>query len=104
MTTGRFNGVMAQLRRIVQTSQTAQLTDGQLLEAFVVRREEAAFTDLIQRHGPMVLSVCQRVLRDPFAAEDAFQATFLVFSRKARSIANRELVGHWLYRVAYHTA
>ena len=40
----------------------------------------------------------------PHDAEDAFQATFLVLARKASSIARREMVGNWLYAVAYKTA
>jgi RNA polymerase sigma factor (sigma-70 family) len=80
------------------------LTDGQLLESFLARREEAAFEALVRRHGPMVLSVCRRVLRHAQDAEDAFQATFLVLVRKAASIQPRELVGNWLYGVAYRTA
>ena len=38
------------------------LTDGQLLESFLVQKEEAAFEALVRRHGPMVLAVCRRVL------------------------------------------
>jgi RNA polymerase sigma-70 factor (ECF subfamily) len=79
-------------------------TDGQLLELFLDRREEAAFEALLRRHGPMVLGVCQRVLRNVHDAEDAFQATFLVLARKAASIQPRERVGNWLYGVAYRTA
>jgi RNA polymerase sigma factor (sigma-70 family) len=79
-------------------------TDGQLLELFLARREEAAFEALLLRHGPMVLGVCQRVLRNVHDAEDAFQATFLVLARKAASIQPRERVGNWLYGVAYRTA
>src|SRR5579884_540460 len=52
----------------------------------------------------MVLGVCRRLLREPHDADDAFQATFLVLVRKARSIVPRDMVGNWLYGVAYQTA
>src|SRR5262249_26012685 len=59
---------------------------------------------LLQRHGPMVLGVCRRVLHDPHDAHDAFQATFLVFVRKAGSIRRRAVLGSWLYAVAHRVA
>src|SRR4051812_24868953 len=80
------------------------LSDGQLLERYVLRQEASTFEVIVDRHGPMVWGVCRRVLRDHHDAEDAFQATFLVLARKAASVKPREKVGHWLYAVAYQTA
>jgi RNA polymerase sigma factor (sigma-70 family) len=79
-------------------------SDAQLVESFLVRRDEVAFEALLRRHGPMVLGVCQRVLRNVHDAEDALQATFLVLARKAGSIRSRQVVASWLYGVAYRTA
>jgi RNA polymerase sigma factor (sigma-70 family) len=83
------------------------LTDGQLLERFTVCDREAAeqaFAALVERHGPMVLRVCQSVLRERHDAEDAFQATFLVLVRKAASIRKRSSVVSWLHGVAFRVA
>jgi RNA polymerase sigma-70 factor (ECF subfamily) len=83
------------------------LTDGQLLERFVTRRDagaEAAFTALVQRHGPMVWGVCRRILNDPHAAADAFQATFLVLVRKAVTVRVEDSLGRWLYGVSRRVA
>jgi RNA polymerase sigma factor (sigma-70 family) len=80
------------------------LTDRELLDAVVIRRDEAAFTALVRRHGPMVLGVCRRLLGNHHDAEDAFQATFLVLLRKAAAIRKREALGSWLYGVACRTA
>src|SRR5207237_3032372 len=78
--------------------------DTELVDRFAALRDEAAFEVLVWRHGPKVLAVCRRSLRQEQDAEDAFQATFLVLARKARSIGKREAVGSWLYRVAYRVA
>jgi RNA polymerase sigma factor (sigma-70 family) len=83
---------------------SAGMTDGELLERFLAAREEAAFEALLRRHGSMVLGVCRRVLRHEQDAEDAFQATFLVFARKATTIWPRDMVANWLFGVAYRTA
>jgi RNA polymerase sigma factor (sigma-70 family) len=79
---------------------TGSLTDRQLLELFVRQHDEESFTQLVQRHGPMVLGVCRQILRREQDAEDAFQATFLVLSSKAGSIRSREALPNWLFNVA----
>jgi RNA polymerase sigma-70 factor (ECF subfamily) len=79
-------------------------SDRQLLERFVARHDQKAFSALVERHGPMVWAVCRRLLRQAEDAEDAFQATFLVLVRRAGSIDRPELLGNWLYGVAYRTA
>jgi C-terminal peptidase prc len=79
-------------------------TDRELLERFTRQGDETSFEDLIRRHGPMVLSVCRRVLCCRQDAEDVFQATFLVLVRQARRVCWQESVAGWLCRVAYHLA
>jgi RNA polymerase sigma factor (sigma-70 family) len=80
------------------------LPDGSLLQRFVAEGEQAAFTVLVQRYEPLVLGVCQRVLGDSHAAQDAFQATFMVLARKASMLDAEKPLAGWLYQVAYHLA
>ena len=79
-------------------------SDTQLLGRFASNRDEAAFAAIMARHGPMVMTVCQGVLRDSPDAEDAFQATFLVLASKASSAWTEGQLGGWLHRVAYRIA
>jgi RNA polymerase sigma factor (sigma-70 family) len=86
------------------TTSTSSLTDRQLLERFASQRDEEGFTQLVQRHGPMVLGVCRQILGQEQDAEDAFQATFLVLWSKARSIRSGEALPNWLFNVATRLA
>ncbi len=87
-------------RMLFEVGTVVGLTDEQLLGLFVTRRDAAAFTALIERHGPMVQRVCRDVLGDHHDAQDAFQATFLVLAEQASSIRRRDSLASWLYGVA----
>jgi RNA polymerase sigma factor (sigma-70 family) len=100
----QMNEILHHLRSTMLLRDGLGLTDKQLLDDYLSRREEAALAALVRRHGPMVWGVCRRGLRNYHDAEDAFQATFLVFVRKAASIASKDLLANWLYGVAYQTA
>lgn len=92
------------IRQVIGLPHCADSSDNDLLDRFVNRGEEAAFEAMLHRHGPLVLGACRRMLIDPHDIEDAFQATFVIFVIKARSIVRGDAVGSWLYRVAYHAA
>jgi RNA polymerase sigma factor (sigma-70 family) len=98
------NPMLRFVRRIAGSHGPGSEPDSQLLERFVKAADESAFQALVHRHGPLVLSVCTRVLHNAHDAEDAFQATFLVLARKAGSIRGPEQLSAWLYGVAYRTA
>src|SRR6266851_1931048 len=104
MNAGRATSVLAYLRRLSGLGIVRAAGDADLLERFVARREDAAFAELVRRHGPMVLGVCRRVLGNLDDAEDAFQATFLVLATRPRAVGNPSGLANWLYGVARRTA
>jgi RNA polymerase sigma factor (sigma-70 family) len=104
MVNASLNGVLRHLRGVREMHALAESTDAQLLERFNSYREEAAFAALMRRHGPMVLSVSQRVLHQRQDAEDVFQATFLLLARKAGAIRKQSSVSSWLHGVAHRLA
>ena len=104
MTGGHMQALVRLIRKVAGHGGLDGVTDAQLLVRFALERDDNAFAALVQRHGPMVLGVCSRVLRDPNDADDAFQATFLVLVRKARSISRPHLLANWLFGVARRTA
>src|SRR6266702_3674595 len=101
---GGLDLVIEYVSRLTGTHAARQTSDGALIERFIQHRDEAAIAELVHRHGPMVWTVCRQILPEPHDAEDAFQATFLVLVRKARSIKRRDSLKSWLYGVAYRIA
>lgn len=79
-------------------------TDAILLRRFAEGREEAAFAELVERHGPSVKRVCRRFLRSEHDAEDVFQATFLLLALRASDVAWRSSVAGWVGDVARRLA
>lgn len=107
MATEPTRAARQQIETLFQVGTFAGAADGELLERFVEGSRStasAAFTVLVQRHGPMVLDLCQRILRDTHEAEDAAQAAFLVLARRARAIRRKDSVGSWLFGVAVRVA
>jgi RNA polymerase sigma factor (sigma-70 family) len=104
MAKAELQGLIRRMCRNLGIPGAERISDAQLLERFVTQRDQAAFEVLVWRHGSMVLSVCNRVLRDGHLAEDAFQGAFLTLARKAETIGQRASLAGWLYRVAYRIA
>jgi RNA polymerase sigma factor (sigma-70 family) len=103
MAQAQLVSVLRHVRGLAGESTLAAASDRDLLDRFCDRRDEAAFTQILRQHGPMVIGVGRRLL-GPEEAEDVFQATFLLLARKAPTIRKRESVGCWLHGVAHHLA
>jgi RNA polymerase sigma factor (sigma-70 family) len=96
--------IVKYLRKLAAVGKADPTSDRELLQRFAYRQDEAAFTTLVQRHGPMVLRVCRRLLSNWHDAEDVCQAVFLVLASKAASRYWQPSIANWLYQVAYHLA
>src|SRR5262245_54035910 len=92
------------LRSLQKSRQAGEWSDRELVQRFAARGDEEAFAALVRRHGATVLGVCRRVLGHEEEAEDVFQAVFLVLSRKAGTLRQKEAVGPWLFGVAHRLA
>ena len=99
--------VLRQVHRLLNFGAVGTMSDAELLDRFVARRDEAAeaaFEELVIRHGPMVLRVARSLLHDAHDAEDAFQAVFLVLANRAGSIRRNGSVASWLFGVAHRVS
>jgi RNA polymerase sigma factor (sigma-70 family) len=92
------------LGRLATTIRTQAEDDLELLRRFAADHDEDAFAELVRRHGSLVLGVCRRVLGDAHAAEDAFQATFLLLARRAGRLLRQGSLAGYLHAVAWRTA
>src|SRR5438874_12634574 len=103
MRQGQLRALLGYLHRVANPDGGGP-DDAQFLDRWRHQRDSAAFEVLVWRHGAMVWNVCRRLLAREQDVEDAFQATFLTFLRKAATIGRGQFLGSWLYKVAYRTA
>src|SRR5438067_12751940 len=104
MSQARAGVIVEYVRKLAAVRGADATSDRELLQRFATQHDEAAFRTLVQRHGPMVFRVCQRLLNNGHDAEDICQAVFLVLAVKAASRSWHESVANWLYQAAYHLA
>src|SRR5262249_69551 len=104
MGNGSGGTLLGQVHRLFGAGTVSGIAEEQLVDRFLTAQDEAAFAAIVARHGPMVWSVCRRFVPHGHAAEDAFQAVFLVFVRKAGSLRDRAALGPWLHGVATRVA
>ena len=104
MAKAAMSPILQTILSMVDDQRVKELCDRELLRRFVVEHDEGAFQTILHRHGPVVFNVCRIMLANQADAEDAFQATFLVFARKAVGIRKATSLGSWLYGVAYRIA
>jgi RNA polymerase sigma factor (sigma-70 family) len=96
--------ILRHLEQLYNHGTATGLSEPDLLNRFLTHRDESAFATLVARYGPMILGVCRRNLREERDVEDAFQATFLIFVRRAHAISDPARLGPWLHGVAHRVA
>ncbi len=104
MASASLTAVLRQAGKLAGQTPAHRLGDAELLERFTRAGDAAAFEALVARHGPLVWRVCRRVLGHEQDAEDAWQATFLVLARAARTVRAPAALAGWLHGVAFRLA
>src|SRR5262249_33205401 len=96
-----FADVDGAMHDVAGPGSQSEPTDERLLRDYVAGQDAGAFAAIVRRYAGLVSGVCRRVLGREQDVEDAFQATFLVLVLKAPSLSRPNLLGNWLYGVAY---
>ena len=104
MATPTLGTFLRRLKQAMSAETLACCSDVELIERFRSSRDDAVFRAILDRHGPMVVRVCRRVLSSNADIEDAFQATFLILVRRGHTIRRRSSLGSWLHGVAHRAA
>ena len=100
----RCNIVNFRIKHAMSSGGKDVRSDADLLQLFAHQHDRVAIAAIVDRHGPVVLGICQSILRNEHDAADAFQATFLVLIKRARSIGKPSSLGSWLHGVAVRVA
>src|SRR4051794_9667413 len=104
MTQATLSPLLHCVRRTLDATRCRNLDDRELLRRYAAEHDQPSFEAILRRHGPRVLAVCRRILRDPLDVEDAFQATFLILLDKAPAGDWQASLGGWLHVVAHRAA
>jgi RNA polymerase sigma factor (sigma-70 family) len=80
-------------------------SDAELLSRYLQTRNEAAFTELVNRHVRLVYSTaCRENNGDASAAEDVTQLVFIELARKAGRLTQSTGLAGWLYMSVRHVS
>lgn len=92
------------MNRLLQHASTLQREGSDLPLATLGPVDEKTFESIMQRHGPMVLSIARRYVHDEYLSQDVFQAVFLVFWQRARQLHTPENLANWFFGVTRRIA
>ncbi len=81
-----------------------ELTESQLLRAYVDDRSETAFAELVRRNVDFVYATARRLVQDGHLAQDVAQGVFVALARNAAQLRDRPALAGWLHRTAQNIA